>query len=138
MTILPKRHIVFVVLSALFLAAAAIGTYVYVTYEPGCSCQLPGPQLTVMKAKGDIPAGSVLTDDMAVWEGVPERFLQPNYIGEADAELTLGSIVQVDLHDGVMILKSDVIESMAPPRATPRGLEPELPTPEPSMPETEL
>ena len=138
MTILPKRHIVFVVLSALFLTAAAIGTYVYAIFDSECSCSLPLNYITVMKARNDIPAGSVLTEDMVVWEGAPERFLPPNYIGEADAKLTLGSIVHVDVKEGNMVLESDIIESMAPPRATPHSLQPELPTPEPSMPETEL
>ena len=148
MTILPRRHIAFVVLSALFLTAAAIGTFVYVTYEPGCDCARRGPEVLVMKATRDISANEVLTQDLVAWEHVPERFLPPNYIDVARGDLVLGSIVKVDVKEHSMILESDLVASLAPPRTVPhvpsqqapRDLSDDLaiPTPDEIMPETEF
>ena len=143
MTILPRRHLAFVVLSALFLTAAAIGAYVYTSYTAPCSCMDRGPEVSVMTARIDLEPGDALTPAKIVWTSVPQRFLPPNSIGKADARLAHGTTVASAIEKGAMILTSDVTAPAAPAPKTheaPRDLSDDLaiPTPAEVMPETEF
>ncbi len=123
MTILPRRRFALALPAALILLVCAGGTYAYfyVNSKAMCGCVAQRNDIVFMETTVDISAGDVLTRDMIAWDSAPERFLPPNYISESDAELALGSIVQVDMRAGEMFLKSNLVASMVPPRTGPQA-----------------
>jgi Flp pilus assembly protein CpaB len=136
MTILPRRHLAFALLSALFLTLCAGGAFVYHNRKPDVIvCE--HTTTTIMKARVDLHAGDVLTPDKVTWDDLPTRFLPPNYFGEADAPSAFGSVLTVRVERGSMVLSSDLAEPGTPRPVDPSG-GPAIPTPEEIMPETEL
>ncbi len=82
--------------------------YLYVSQIESCGGrEFVRPQVEVVKAARNIPAGTPLTKDRITTEMVPERFLPPNPLLIEDLNIYLGIPFAVNVEEGAMVLASD-------------------------------
>lgn len=99
-----KKLLIAAVMVGLFAAALL---YLYASQLEKEKEELVRDQVEVVKAARNIPAGTPLTKDKITTEQVPQRFLPPNPLLEADLNIYLGTPLAVNVEEGAMILTSD-------------------------------
>lgn len=99
-----KKLLIAAIIVGLF---AAVLLYLYASQLEKETEVLMRDQREVVKAARNIPAGTPLTKDRITTEKVPERFLPPNPLLEADLNIYLNTPLAVNVEQGAMILTSD-------------------------------
>lgn len=99
-----KKLLIAAIIVGLF---AAVLLYLYASQLNKASDELLRDQREVVKAARNIQAGTPLTKDRITTEKVPERFLPPNPLLEADLNIYLNTPLAVNVEQGAMILTSD-------------------------------
>lgn len=88
-------------------AFAAVLLWLYAEQLDDRHEALVADQISVVKAARNIPAGTALTKDVIATEQVPQKFLPPNPLLEADLNIYLGTPLAVNVEEGAMVLTSD-------------------------------
>lgn len=99
-----KKLLIAAIIVGLF---AAVLLYLYASQLQKGTDELMRDQREVVKAARNIQAGTPLTKDRITTEKVPERFLPPNPLLEADLNIYLNTPFAVNVEQGAMILTSD-------------------------------
>jgi pilus assembly protein CpaB len=99
-----KKLLIAAIIVGLF---AAVLLYLYASQLNVKNEELLRDQREVVKAARNIQAGTPLTKDRITTEKVPQRFLPPNPLLEADLNIYLNTPLAVNVEQGAMILTSD-------------------------------
>lgn len=104
---IPRRSIG-LSLSVTMLLVVVAGVYLYQGWRDSVGCTYFGsPLVAVAKAKTPLRKGQTFDPSMVEITQVPEQFLPPNPVVEAEVESRSGDTLLVDMERGVMILHSD-------------------------------